>query len=121
MKSSLKKLIDLEKMSLHWKNEMLAEMKPIWRDLLGRQRQFCGLVMDPRKFFPVYLQRFLRRMELEGDLPIAGNYEVEFKVTIQPIHEMGYSWGVLYFCDAVIFFSSKFPMLPPVTSKIVWF
>ena len=100
-KSSLKKVIDLpswEKMSRHWKNTMLAEMKPIWRDLLDGQRQFCGLVMDP-----VYLQRFLSRMELEGDLPIAGNYEVEFKfkVAIQPTLEMGYSRVVLYFCDAV--------------------
>ena len=82
---------------------MLAEMKPLWRVLLDGQRQFCGLVMDPREFFPVYLQRFLRRMELEGDLPIAGNYEVEFKVTIQPIYEMSYSGGVLYFCDAFLF------------------
>ena len=81
---------------------MLAEMKQTWRDLVGGQRRFLALSWI-QVIFPVYLQRFLSRMELEGDLPIAGNYEVEFKfkVAIQPTLEMGYSRVVLYFCDAV--------------------
>ena len=70
-----------EAMSRVWKIEILAEIKPIWRDVEGQERQFCGVLMDPRKFLPMYMERFLRRRELDGNLPVAGNYEVEFKVT----------------------------------------
>ena len=68
-------------MAKYWKEMILAKIQPIWRDVGGRQ-QFCGVCMDPRSFLPLYLQRFLQRRELEGDLPTAGNYEVVFKVNI---------------------------------------
>ena len=67
-----------EAMSRVWKIEILAEIQPIWRDVEGQERQFCGVLMDPRKFLPMYMERFLRRRELDGDLPVAGNYEVEW-------------------------------------------
>ena len=83
IKSSLKNQLELpswEAMSRYWKSDLLVEMHPVWRDIPGGERQFCGLVMDPREFLPLYMRRFLRSRELGGDLPEAGNYRVEFKV-----------------------------------------
>ena len=84
LKSSLKALLFLpawEALSAFWKSEILAEIKLVWKDLENGRRQLCGVMMDPREFFPLYLGRFLLRRELEGDLPAAGNYEIEVKVT----------------------------------------
>ena len=61
----------------------MAEILPLWRDIEDQERQLCGVCMDPRKFLPLYLKRFLQRLELEGKLPTAGNYGVEFKVILQ--------------------------------------
>ena len=36
--------------------------------------------MDPAKFIPKYLGRFLERRHMEGDLPPAGNYKIKIKV-----------------------------------------
>ena len=87
-----------EAMSRVWKIEILAEIQPIWRDVEGQERQFCGVLMDPRKFLPMYMERFLRRRELDGNLPVAGNYEVEFKVTDNYILKGG--------CDAKLYFTT---------------
>ena len=70
-----------EVLSAFWKSEILTEIKLVWKDLENGRRQLCGVMMDPREFLPLYLGRFLLRRELEGDLPVAGNYEIEVKVS----------------------------------------
>ena len=56
---------------------MLSEVRFLWN---GTPRRLCGVAMDPFKFIPLYLKRFLERREMEGNLPPAGNYEIKIKV-----------------------------------------
>ena len=95
LKSSLKDLIVLpswEKMSHFWKLHILADIKSLWRDIEGEDRQFCGVCLDPVQFLPLYLKRFLERLNLEGHLPDAGNYRVEFKVGSDGGRHAWYKW-----------------------------
>ena len=59
----------------------MAEINLVWKNLEDGRRELSGVMMDPREFLPLYLRRFLHRRELEGDLPVAGNYEIEVKVS----------------------------------------
>ena len=80
MKSSLKDLITLpswENLSEYWKAQILAPILPIWK---GEPRGLCGVMVDPATFIPQYVRRFLCRMELDGCLPVPGNYKIILKV-----------------------------------------
>ena len=57
----------------------MVEYKFLWK---GEPRQLCGVAMDPFKFIPKYLKRFLERRHMEGDLPQAGNYRILMKVNL---------------------------------------
>ena len=80
IKSSLKKLITLpswEIMAEYWKDEILTDFNFAWKN---DPREFCGVLVDPADFIPLYLGRFLARKEMEGKLPAPGKFAVEFKV-----------------------------------------
>ena len=80
IKFSLKKVITLpswEIMAEYWKEEMLPDFNFAWKK---DPREFCGVLMDPAEFIPLYLGRFLSRKEMEGKLPAPGKFAVEFKV-----------------------------------------
>ena len=66
-----------EKLSRYWKDQILVEILPIFR---GGPRELCGVVMDPAKFIPEYVRRYLCRMEMDGILPPPGNYQIDLKV-----------------------------------------
>lgn len=81
IKCSFKDLMILpawELLSRYWKDEILVKFHPIWK---ANPRELCGVIMDPAKFIPQYMLRFLERRELEGDLPAPGNYIVEYVVS----------------------------------------
>ena len=78
IKKSLKDHVTLppfDALSRNWKEEILTEIKYIWRD-----GELCGVAMDPCQFIKNYLRRFLLRRRLEGEGPVPGNYKVKFKV-----------------------------------------
>ena len=66
-------------MALYWKKEIITDMKAIWK---GEEasRQFCGAMLDPKEFFPIYLRRILERKKLDGEEIAPGYYTVKFKV-----------------------------------------
>ena len=68
-----------ESMVKYWKSEILPEPNFVWREA-PNPREICGVVLDPVLFIPMYMRRFLARMEMEGKLPVPGTYSVEFKV-----------------------------------------
>ena len=81
IKASLKELVTLPAwaaMAQYWKKEIIVEFHYLWKK--GEPRQLCGVAMDPAKFIPKYLGRFLERRHMEGDLPPAGNYKIKIKV-----------------------------------------
>ena len=82
IKCSYKDLVTFpawELLSQYWKDEILVEFKYLWK---GEPRELCGVVMDPAKFIPKYLERFLERRRMEGDLPPPGNYEIKIKASL---------------------------------------
>ena len=66
-------------MSAYWKGNILTNYRMVWS---GKEdsRFPCGVMMDPQEFIPLYLKRFLGRLDLEGKLPPSGSYVIEFKV-----------------------------------------
>ena len=69
-------------MSSYWKEEILTEIHTISKTTEDGMRLVIGVLLNPKEFLPLYLRRFLKRREMEGDLPAAGNYRIEFKVII---------------------------------------
>ena len=65
-------------MAEYWKKEILADYHAIWRE--DELRSFCGVVLDPEVFIPLYLGRLLKRKQLEKALPEPGHYKVQIKV-----------------------------------------
>ena len=68
-----------DSMAKYWKSEILSDPHFVRRDA-PNPREICGVVLDPAIFIPMYMKRFLTRMEMEGKLPVPGTYSVEFKV-----------------------------------------
>ena len=64
----------------YWKSEILTEFHAVWRE--DETRSFCGVVLDPQFFIPLYLVRLLKRKQLEGSLPEPGHYRVQIKVCV---------------------------------------
>ena len=80
LKASLKDLIILPSwyaLSNYWKTEVLTEIIPIWKD---NPRQLCGALLDPAKFIPLYVTRFLMKQEKVGAPLSPGNYVIDVKV-----------------------------------------
>ena len=72
-----------ETLSAHWKKEILTEIIHVWKDDPRQStnlRQMCGVLLDPKDFFPKYMTRFLMRMEKEGNPVPPGSFDVEAKV-----------------------------------------
>ena len=93
VKSSLKELVTFpswEVLSNYWKENILVEPEFLWK---GEPRQLCGVVMDPFKFIPMYLVRFLERRSMEDDLPQAGNYKIKMKVGSDGGRHGWYKWS----------------------------
>ena len=81
MKSSLKDITNLpswDTMSKHWKANILSKFEFVWTE--EETRNFCGVMMDPVEFLPLYMRRFLGRRELEDNVPVPGTYYAQFKV-----------------------------------------
>ena len=90
IKCSLKELVTFpswEVLSKFWKEYILSEIRFLWNGNPGR---LSGVVMDPIKFIPLYLKRFLMRREMEGHLPPAGNYEIKIKVGVVSFSLLAY-------------------------------
>jgi hypothetical protein len=79
-----------EIMSRFWKKDILVEYRFLEK---GEPRQVCGVAMDPAKFIPKYLMRFLERRQMEEDLPPAGNYAIKIKVNFTKMF-----FGILLKC-----------------------
>ena len=80
IKSSLKELVTLpswEILSKFGKENIVVDLQFLWK---GDPRILCGVTMDPFKFIPLYLRRFVERRDMEGDLPPSGHYKIKIKV-----------------------------------------
>ena len=62
----------------------------LWK---GEPRSLCGVIMDPLKFIPLYLMRFVERRDLDGDLTFAGHYKIKIKVHLKNIQSVTYFYA----------------------------
>ena len=72
-----------ETMSHFWKQDILVECRFLEK---GEPRQVFRFDMDPAKFIPKYLMRFLERRQMEEDLPPVGNYKIKIKVNFTKMY-----------------------------------
>ena len=55
----------------------MTDILPVWN---GEPRMLCGVLVDPKKFIPQYLYRFLLLQEWNGNPVPPGSYSIELKV-----------------------------------------
>ena len=82
IKSSFKEIVYLqpwEKMAENWRKEILTSFHAIYK---GDPKIVCGVLLDPMEFLPCYIRRMLLRMKMDGILPEAGLYNIQFKVSL---------------------------------------
>ena len=62
-----------ETLSRYWKEEILTEVHSVWKK---DPRELCGVLLDPKEFFPSVMLRFLMARELEGHPLAPGVYSI---------------------------------------------